>query len=270
MDGTHKMLRSGWHLFPSSDGSWMLLAPDERLIRLRIEPDQAERLARHLGGEALPEQDDLRPLLDTFARQGLLEPRDRSRPDLKSRRVVIRGDGPIAAAVVRLLREAGIGSVDTESSDASELPDLIIACGGWLPDSDWLRLDAWCRERNVAWTSCHAEGLRFYAGPLTIPGRTAGYADVRARRLAAARFPDELGALWRHLDRGRNLPPVPWPNAAGVTALAALLVSDPLAWLAGEPPPHEGEQICFDPVDFSWHGHPVLPVPRDLMLEAVA
>lgn len=274
MNGIHETLRQGWHLFPSSDGSWMLLAPDERFIRLRIDPDQAERLARHLGGEPLPDGgDDLQPLLETFKRQDLLAPRDRPRPDLSRRRVLVRGNGPVAVEVTRLLRETGVGRLIVDPpdlSDLSELPDLIIACAGWLPDADWLRLDAWCRERDVAWTGCHAEGLHFYAGPMAIPGRTAGYADVRARRLAAARFPAELEALWRHLDHGQNLPPIPWPGAAGVAALAALVVSDPLAWLAGGPLPHEGEQICFDPADFSWRGHPVLPVPRNLMLEAVA
>ncbi|HBL28779.1 MAG TPA: hypothetical protein DD490_18245, partial [Acidobacteria bacterium] len=69
--------------------------------------------------------------------------------------------------------------------------------------------------------------LRFHLGPLAIPGRTAGYADVRARRLAAARHPAELEAWWRHLDGGRDVPAVPWPEPAALAALAAALLSRP-------------------------------------------
>lgn len=274
----NETLRSGWHLFPSAEGTWMLVSPEERFIRLRIEPEKAERLALRLSGESALEgmDDDLHPLLATFAQQGLLAPEEELPADLSGRHVLVRGAGPIAAAVGHLLETAGVGRVEQRRAgnpdllEGSDLPHLIIACAGWLPDAEWRRLDAWCGERRIAWTGCFAEGLRFYLGPLAIPGRTAGYADVRARRLAAAPFPAELEAWWRFLDQGRAIPPVPWPDAAGVAALAAALASDALAWLTGAPLPHEGEQLSFDPARWEWRRHPVLAVPRNLMLEPAA
>ncbi len=89
-------------------------------------------------------------------------------------------------------------------------------------------------------------------------------------QLAAARHPAELEAWWRHLDGGRDVPAVPWPEPAALAALAAALAADVLAWLSGRPLPHEGVQLAFDPVRWDWTRHPVLPVPRNLMQEPAA
>jgi hypothetical protein len=269
--GERPRLRDGWHLFAGPGESWMLLSPEERFLRLKSEPALAARLARRLAGEEIEEDAGLRVLLDRFGEQGLLA---RPMPRQAPRRVAVRGGGPVADEVARLLGESAglrVERIGTgELPAVADLADLVIACAGWLPDADWLRLDAWAAARGIAWHGCHAEGLRFYLGPLAIPGRTAGYADVRARRLAAARLPAELEAYWAYLDGGHGVPPVPWPGAGAVAAMAGALVEDALAWLAGRPAPSEGYQVAFDPARWHWHRHPVLPVPRDLLREGAA
>ncbi|HBL28778.1 MAG TPA: hypothetical protein DD490_18240, partial [Acidobacteria bacterium] len=147
----------------------MLVSPEERFVRLRIEPEQAARLAHRLtggttGGEP---EGDLLPILETFAQQGLLADRPAAVSPLTGRHVLVRGGGPVAATVTRLLRAAGVGRVTERDAGALpvstvDAPHAVIACAGWLPDADWLRLDAWCAGHGIVWTGCHAEGLRFH------------------------------------------------------------------------------------------------------------
>jgi hypothetical protein len=109
---------------------------------------------------------------------------------------------------------------------------------------------------------CYAEGTRFFVGPLSVSGRTASYTDTRNRRLAAARAPDELLGHWRYLDEGEHLPPLAWPSPSGAVVVAGLVVSDVLAYLRGEYPPSDGDQIEIDLSRFEVRRHPVLPIPR--------
>jgi hypothetical protein len=113
--------------------------------------------------------------------------------------VVVAGAGAVAARLVDLLTEAGAGCVTAlrESWPPASDVDLLIACAGWIPDARWQRLDAWCAARGIPWHRVHQEGAALHLGPLSIPGVTASYADSRARRLAAASYPEELEALWQ-------------------------------------------------------------------------
>jgi len=140
--------------------------------------------------------------------------------------------------------------------------DLVVSCAGWLPDIRWRQIDSWSAEHGVGWHRVHAEGCRFVLGPFSVPGRTASYADTRARRLAAAGLADELEGHWAHLDTAEDLPAVPWPAPGGVALIAGLLASDVLAWLSGQPVPTNGYQLEVDPATGSIQRHPVLPLPN--------
>jgi hypothetical protein len=264
-------LACGHHLFPTPEGHWLLYGPEDRFARLNADPALVARLAALLAKPVPvraaiarePDAEALANLLGQFERRDLVVAAEEP-ADLAGRQVEVRGEGPVAAALAGMLRSLGVGVREVPDGAPFAAADLVVACAGWLPDSLWQELDAWCAGRRIPWHSCYAEGLRFYLGPLALSGETAGYRDTRARRLAASPNPRELELYWRYLDGRRGLPAVPWPRAGGVAALAGALATDVIAVLRGEAPPSAGYQIAFDPGAFAWRRHPVLPVPRVL------
>jgi len=208
-----------------------------------------------------PPESLVAPFVDGLAERGLLDTAPAA-TDLRSRVVGIEGDGPIASMVADLL--GPVTTVARTSLDPETLAglDAAVSCTGWLPDAHWQRIDRWCLAAGVAWHRCYSEGGRFHVGPLLVPERTAGYADTRARRLAAARLPDELRGLWAYLDAGGPMPPVPWPDPGGVAVVAGMLVADVLAHLSGRPVPGGDQQLEVDPATLGVTRHAVLPLPR--------
>lgn len=265
MIATEKVLglRHGCHLFPGPEGSWLIYGPGDEFLRVGADPSLVARVAAALNRpEALAGDEEALALLERFEERGLLA---ESGPDgdLSGRRVDVCGDGPVAGEVAARLAQAGVGEVAAGPLDfPRESTDLIVACAGWLPDRRFRALDEGCAARRIPWHSCHAEGDRFYLGPIVLPGETASYEDVRARRLSASACPRELEALWRWLEEEE--PAAPGPGSAETAALAGALVADVLAVLRGFAPPSAGFQTAFTPSTFTWRRHPVLPVPRVL------
>lgn len=256
-------LRPGCHLFPGPEGAWLIYGPGDEFLRVGADPALVARVAAALSRpETLAGDEEALALRGRFAERGLLA---ESGPDgdLPGRRVDVCGDGPVAGEVAARLAQAGVGEVAAGPLSApNKGADLIVACAGWLPDRRFRALDEGCAARRIPWHSCYAEGDRFYLGPLVLPGETASYADVRARRLSASACPRELEALWRWLEE--EGPAAPEPGPAETAALAGALVADVLAVLRGFSPPSAGFQIAFTPSTFTWRRHPVLPVPRVL------
>lgn len=150
------------------------------------------------------------------------------------------------------------GAVDEPAVAAA---DVVVTCAGWLPDGLWSRIDRWCHTAAVPWHMSYLEGTCVYAGPFALPGSTAGYADTRGRRLAAAGSPDELLEHWAHLDETGGRGDVPWPAPGAVAVTAGLIVADVLAVLDGNAPPSAGHQLAIDPHSMLVRRHPVLPLP---------
>jgi ribosomal protein S12 methylthiotransferase accessory factor len=264
-------LAAGHHLYPGPDGSWRVSQPDGRFLRVDAPDSLLRRLASVLEATApveplaaeAPDDEAFAELLDTLERRGLLVgavPDDGGPPD--DHVVVIEGGNPVAQLTADLLAEHATmvhGPVDRRGLAGV---DLLISCAGWLPDARWQEVDRWCWEQDVPWHRCYAEGLLLYVGPLSLPGRTARYADTRARQLAAAGLPDELLAYWKYLDGAAGLPAVRWPSPGSAALVAGLLVTDALACLARRPIPSEGYQLCVDPSQPSIRRHPVLPLPE--------
>lgn len=256
-------LAAGHHLYPGPDGYWRIYRPGGRFLKLDVADSLVQRLELALHG-ATPADDHgaFAELLGALEQEGLLVS---AAPDsgrlLDDRVVLVEGDNPIARLTAGLLGAHVTvvpGPIDQHLIDGV---DLLISCAGWLPDARWQEVDRWCAERDVPWHMCYAEGLLLYVGPLSIPGRTASYADTRARRLAAAGLPDELRAYWRHLDQAASSLAIEWPWPGSAALAAGLLVTDALAFLAGRPIPSEGCQLCVDPSEPSIRRHPVLPLP---------
>jgi bacteriocin biosynthesis cyclodehydratase domain-containing protein len=108
----------------------------------------------------------------------------------------------------------------------------------------------------------YAEGSRWYAGPMFLPGVTASYEDARGRRLAACGVPEELLAYWAYLDATAAAPPVPWPSAGAAAMVAGLIVHDILTWRDTGAAAAQDFQAGVDPATARLSRHPVLPLPR--------
>jgi thiazole/oxazole-forming peptide maturase SagD family component len=268
-------LAPGHHLYAGADGVWRCALPGDRFLRLRAPSGVVQRAQQLLQRRAGAPGDDaatsvadqpvdtsgLGPFLESLAERGLLETAEPQASDLSGKVVFLEGDGPIARFVADQL-EPHVKVLRGTADHAAVIgADLVISCGGWLPDAHWRQVDSWCVTEGVPWHRCYIEGTDAVVGPCWLPGRTASYADTRGRRLAAAKVPDELRELWSHLDSGPDLPAVPWPGPGGIAVVGGLLVSDALELLRGGPVPTEGQQIRVDPKRVVLHRHPVFPLP---------
>lgn len=258
------------HLYRAADSSWRLAGPGDTYERLRLAPAvgaaleglltgrvSAAAAAAQAGGESV-----LAGVLAALDQRGLLvpEPLAEHQP---SATVLVLGVGAIALRMAELIGSAGhqVRRGDPAEPDAGELAavDVVLACADWLPDAQWQELDARCAAARRAWHRCYREGTRYVLGPFSQPGRTASYRETRARRLAAARHPEELAAAWRHLDT--RPPERIEPDAATSAVLAGMLSADLLAFLRRRPIPTEGCQLVIDPATMVVDRHVVLPLP---------
>ncbi|AYF30009.1 hypothetical protein CSH63_21590 [Micromonospora tulbaghiae] len=256
-------LARGRELYCGPDGVWRGAGPGDRFTRLRgyAAFDQLAPLLRagiHTHEQLLELLPGAGPVLDALYEAGLAETSENDSPVTGI--VHLDGDGPPADALARILGEhPGIEMRRTAVDEvAVAAADVVVSVAGRLPDSRWLLLDDWCARHGTARHLVLVEGDRFVIGPFGVPGQSAGYRDLRGRRLAAGAA-DELQALWAHLeedDRGRD---AWWPPDAAIAAGYA--ARDVLAHLRGEIAPgrlHQVECLPGEPVPVA---HPVLPLP---------
>ncbi|MFD9334991.1 hypothetical protein ACFWBF_11385 [Streptomyces sp. NPDC060028] len=263
----------GHHLYPGPDGSWRHSSPDGHFTRIRGPHELLSAAQKHVYGAADPAEVDengraLRAAL--HARGVLTTAADGQAADADTApwSVHIEGDNPIAHAVAALLPPTARLSTGPLDEEVIRAADSVVSCAGWLPDARWQQIDDWCKSHATTWHRCHAEGLRFVLGPLSVPGSTVGYADTRGRILAAAGLPDELAAHWAYLDHGHAadatgdaLPPVPWPGPAAAAVLAGLLVEDLLRLRTTGTPAARNVQLVVDASTATVSQHLVLPLP---------
>jgi hypothetical protein len=270
------VLAPGHHLYPADDGAWRYSTPDGRFVRVTGDPVTLAAFQRVVHGveAAGPEAaDGVDPaaftlLGELFAARGLLVGDTTAAAASEARVprpvavIAVDGDVPVSGAVARLLEGAAQviqGSVD---EDAIREADILISCAGWLPDARWRRFDRWCAAHGTAWHRLHAEDVRFFLGPLTVPGQTASYEDLRGRRLAASGVADELLRHWAYLDDPAQVPPpVRWPDDAGLAVLAGLLAHDVLTYLRAGTPAVRDSEIEVDVASARVAHHRVLPLP---------
>lgn len=282
----HPRLRPGALLYETSDGSWRCHVAGV-FLRVHAPPRTLRVLQAVLHGAATLEQararssdlTELDGLLEAFRDQGLLatsgpstEPGLPTEPVLSTEpvlptgrsaglRVAVEGTGSVAEVVSRELATR----VEVMRGEVSEATltgtDFVVACAAWLPDERWQRLDRWCASAGVPWHRCHAEDDAIVVGPIARPDRGPRYADTRARRLAAAPFPDELAELWRALDAGLPLPALPPPPLPTAEAVARLILDDLWAWFDGRPSPGDGVQTVVGGPTAARRRHVVLALP---------
>ncbi|WP_067823327.1 hypothetical protein [Nocardia inohanensis] len=256
-------LTDGYHLFTDPDGRWLYARADGGFVRIDGPAEVIATLSTLIATGAvemnsLPAQH--RQLAEELLRRGVLD-RAADEPGGESATVLVEGTNPVSQLLRELLDQPGVDIVTADPLTADHVAaDIIVSCADRLTDDRWQQLDRWCGAREIAWHRTYVEGTALVIGPFTAPGRTASYRDTRGRLLAAAQSPDELLALWAHLDRvadARTRIP-----AAAAAVAAGLLAADVLAYLSDRTVPSHGHQLVYRPGDAVLTRHPVLPLPR--------
>lgn len=249
------MLKPEYDMYPAGDGSWRIAGPGDRFDRVDLPPGAGDAVARALASErAGPAPDAVDDeVLAAFVNAGYAVPRPGRLPT--TMQVCLLGGAPYLALVADLLKRAGATVVERPE-------DAAVRVFGQqnLDDEQMGAWDAAATDAGVPRHRAFFEGGRWFVGPFTLPGKTASYADYRARRLAACELPDELAAYWRALPQLSPRAPSPAVSAL----VAGLLVGDVLALMEGSPPPTFGYQVEIDPANLLAWRHPVLPLPRGL------
>ncbi|WP_165938660.1 hypothetical protein [Parafrankia sp. BMG5.11] len=272
-------LAEGHHLYEFPDGSWRVLGPGDAFLRVTGPSAVVAQLRERLSGTPSEKAEPERPAADSGGGEGSDAVLGQLVEALRGRGVVVdsgpsvgtrsgpsllhvAGEGPVARLVADLaVGWAGRVQCGPVDEAAVRGADVLVDCAGWLPDTHWRRVGRWCRQHATAWTRMHVEGLSLFTGPLTVPGRSAGYEDVRGRRLAAAAAPEELLAHWSWLDAPASEPSaVPWPGRGVVAVAAGLLLGEVERWWAHGQLPQVDVQVEVGP-DGEVRRHPVLPLP---------
>ena len=276
-DSTPAWLRlaDGHHLYPAGDGSWRLARPGDRFLRT-AGPEAAFATIAAASGAASAGQPDgaheaaVGALRDALLGSGALVA-EAPAGAVPPWQVGVQGRGPVAAAVTCLLAAVdGVTPVGVRARGVAELAglDALVSVSGHLCDARWSAQSDACAQAALPWTTCHLDGATAHLGPVHVPGATAGYRDLRGRRLAASALADELVLLWEHLDlvdAGAAAAPSPaWPAASGCAVLAALLVHDLLAVRVGGAPASGSAALEVDLETLRVQAHPVLPLPTVL------
>ncbi|WP_148083428.1 hypothetical protein [Micromonospora sp. Llam0] len=262
-------LAPGRELYPGPDGVWRCAGPGDQFTRLRGYDDfdglgPLLRAGGHTRNDLLRRLPQAGPVLDALRRAGVVTVSPSDATSVAAVRGVVHLDGggyPADALAGILGEHPGVhlrhGPVD-EAAVASA--DVVVSIAARLPDRRWLLVDDWCAAHGTARHLVLVEGDRFVIGPFGVPGVSAGYRDLRGRRLAAGAA-DELRALWAHLEASDDGRDDWWPSGPEVAVAAGHAARDVLAHLRGEPAPgrhHQIECVPGEPVPLA---HPVLPLP---------
>lgn len=262
----HWRLTPGSHAVPDGTGGLLLTTPTEEIAQVELPGPDRDLLLEVFAGLCPPagaleravDVELLREVLEAAEAEGITGPVPEQH-DPAPRTAAVAGDNPLADAVRPVLAAAGFGTA------AADDAHVLVACAGFLPDEHWQRLDQQQAEAGRPWHRACLEGDRIVLGPFTVFPHGPTYRDTRTRRLASSSWPDELEALWRHLDAGKALPPEPWPDAGILAVAAGLIVADLCAHRDGRRPAGADRQVVIDPHTATWQAHPVLPVPTGIM-----
>lgn len=261
----HRLVEGAFAIV-TPDGRRLIVTPIGEFIEFALDETTWLTLRLVLTGARLPSElvedpsvahpDRLHRALASLVDEGLIDPEPhRQRAPLGT--TAVFGDGPVADSLVDILTRAGAATSRHDTGPTDDGIDRVVACAGWLPDARWLALDRWCAERSLPWHRCWREGSTAWIGPLTTPDRSASYADLRLRRLAASSWPTELEVSWNHLESAEVRPPR-WDDAT-VAVVAGALAADLLAG-----PDLDRTASMWRGYDLptrTWHAHPVLPIP---------
>jgi ribosomal protein S12 methylthiotransferase accessory factor len=157
----------------------------------------------------------------------------------------------------------------TSVTTITELPDafaefstsdsIVIALREYC-DATWLtELDVLCATSGVRWVSFHLDHGVGWLGPAILPGFTANYRDVLARRRAAVEDVEQFAA--------RTSPPLRdgfLPAETELVGMLATLCIEIERWLVGAPCRLESVELEANPLTLECTSYPVLPLPEHM------
>jgi bacteriocin biosynthesis cyclodehydratase domain-containing protein len=160
---------------------------------------------------------------------------------LSASRAAVAGDGATAAEIARLLRLAGVESIERASlGDSAPSADLVVAA----PAPEELpALESWNEAALTAGNPWFAvlpfDGRIAAVGPLFVPAETCCYECYRLRRATNSGYFTEYRALERE-PAGYPVPPGAVSALAGVASLVAL------RWLVDRDPALPGMLFALE------------------------
>jgi bacteriocin biosynthesis cyclodehydratase domain-containing protein len=269
-DGDRLLLEHGRSVVVLEGGAVRTLLP--ALLPLLDGSRTRADLGDVLGAAAQPAVDQA---LDLLAGQGLLvEGGEATAPELavaaayglgpadaagrlRAARVGIVGASTVGADVARLLRRAGIASVERLDWDPEQEVDVAVVAAA---PAEAGRLEQWnsvALDRCVRWLAARPfDGAVATVGPLVIPGESACHACLLLRLGGLVEYAADFAALERtpvNVDAGA-------PLEAILAAVAAQLV---IGWVGGHDTRLPGTLYVLEAgPPLALTTHPVLKVPR--------
>jgi ribosomal protein S12 methylthiotransferase accessory factor len=261
-------------LWPLSDSTTVLRAPNGRLYEVECPATQLETLLRAFDGQRTTSQaiemastdrrEQFAQLVEVLTVAGCLGPRPRQRSSVPRRGLVLTGTDRLRRLIVERglhrpfahCREVELG--DLESVVAERAPDLVVVALDHFDHDVLLGLNDLCAEAGPCWASFHLDGGRGWLGPLVVPGATADYRDLLNRRRAAA---ENLPVFEAMLRPARTVPAAHRPADGELTWMLAAFFQELERWLAAGPCVLVGHEIEADPAGFRLTAHPFLPLP---------
>nr|WP_279164347.1 hypothetical protein [Rhodococcus erythropolis] len=260
-------LADGHHLYPTPDGVWHYLTPDENAVTIGAPAEALAELDNFLRRSGSVLGAGAIEIADALVSRGVLAVPGQVPEIPGPQRVLMDGIGPVADACIALLSKAlpdlEVVSTTAPIEDDVASSDLVLSVADAPPHDAWSELDTWCRHSRTPWQRVHAELGEICIGPFFDGIDSASYRDVCGRRLSASRVPDHLLALWNHLADSERRPLGLSPTAAAM--VSALACSDVVASSYGAPPSHLHHQIRMNPRTLMMTRHPVLPLPGGVL-----
>lgn len=136
---------------------------------------------------------------------------------------------------------------------------LLVVARLFLDTELMTQVEAWCHQRDVCWCSFHLESPCGWLGPIVMPGKTANYSDLLARRLAVAESEAAFHALTAPPYRDGEKQPLPH---AELVWMLSVLLAELERWSVGDACRLVGSEVEADPRTLSLMQYPFLPLPE--------
>ena len=260
-------LADGHQLYPTPDGTWHYLTPDENAVTIGAPAEDLAELDNFLRRSGSVLGPGAIEIADALVSRGVLAVPGQVPEIPRPQRVLMDGIGPVADACIAPALQGSSASRGRIHYCANRRRRCVVG-----PRTVGCRCSSSRRvvgtrdlvppKPNTVATRPRGAGRDLHRtffdgiGQRKLPGRLRS-------TLAASRVPDHLQALWNHLAGSEPRPLELEPTAAAMAS--ALACSDVVAGVHGAPPSHLHHQIRMNPRTLMMTRHPVLPLPGGVL-----